>query len=51
MGVVGGEVEIDSLVWTDDDMTRTDGELFCLYLVLFAPNKPILMLIEDAEDV
>ena len=35
------EIEIDSFRLAGDDMTRTDGELFCLYLVLFISNKPI----------
>ena len=32
-------------------MKRTDSELFCMYLLLFVPNKPILMLIEGVDDV
>ena len=45
------EIEIESLVFTGDDTTRTDGELFCLYLVLFISNKPILMLIQGLKAV
>ena len=51
VGWVEVEIEIDSLVLIDDVVKRTDSELFCMYLILFISNEPILMLIQGLKAV